>query len=609
MVERASYITLMSITILTLLAGMRLYRARDTSWYILSAVSVSTFFVYCFLIFPVHYLVSVLVMPWYSKEYLTTNSRYLSINPSEKILNNHPSITIQIPVYDENFKKILRPMLRSCVRMRDTYPGLCNIIVNDDGLYKFVDDDELLLSTYAPVVERVEYYKKYGIGYTCRPYANRPGKFKKAGNMNFGIKCMLNSYTDIGTYVRPSGFHDLGEYIVLVDSDSIVPDGILIDTLKLFEQERNLAYTQHCTIPTESSYQNYFSRRISSSTLNLYGITFRISTRNGDIAPLVGHNIVLRRAALDELQDEHGYWSDDKVSEDFDMCLRMHTSNWYGKYVLYQNRPFQEGITLTYEDELAKYVKFAYGVSETLFNPIKEWHINSPLTHTFRKFILADIPISTKINIFGYMMTYFAVGFCVPLTPIITVAGCYVQNWELIFFNPFYSFLILLVVFGVFAPAANCVVKKRLDIEADIKDEFLTGLFYLVFYSGVAWPIWCGLVTHLLDWKITWGATTKTLDEQNIPRRLTLLFHNRLTQIVYGVFLLTLCFIIYFNMGCTTFFSLVPIGFLALGHMISPFILTPELYSLQNYDYDIRDSTEIQSDRAYMGFANPFPPC
>jgi len=54
---------------------------------------------------------------------------------------------------------------------------------------------------------------------------------------------------------------------------------------------------------------------------------------------------------------------------------------------------------------------------------------------------------------------------------------------------------------------------------------------------------------------------------------------------------------------------LVPIGFLALGHMISPFILTPELYSLQNYDYDIRDSTEIQSDRAYMGFANPFPPC
>jgi hypothetical protein len=609
MVERASYMTFMSIIILTFFAGARLYRARDAPWYTLSAVSASTLFLYCFLLFPVHYFVSVIAMPLYSLEYLTTNSRYLSVNPSEKKLQNHPSITIQIPVYDEDFKKIIRPILRSCVKMRDTYSGLCNIVVNDDGLYKFVDDDELLLTTSIPVVERVNYYKKYGIGYTCRPFTDRPGKFKKAGNMNFGIKCILNDYTDIGTYIRPAGFHDLGEYIVIVDSDSIVPDGILIDTLKLFEQERNLAYTQHCTIPTENSYQNYFSRRIASSTLNLYGITFRISTRNGDITPVVGHNIIMRRAALEELREDDEYWSEDKVSEDFDMCLRLHTADWYGKYVLYEDRPFQEGITLTYEDEMAKYVKFAYGVSETLFNPIKEWCSKSPLTRTFRQFILSDISISTKIGIFGYMMTYFAVGVCVPVAPAIVVAGCYVQDWETVLFDPFYPFITILVLFGILAPAANCAVKKRLGIEVDTKDEFLTGLFYLVFYSGISWPIWCGLTTHLLDSKISWGATTKTLDEVSVPRRWASLLRNRCTQITYGVFLITLCSIIYFKMGCTTFLSLLPIGFLALGHIISPFVLTPELYVRQVFAYDVRDSNEIEAERVYKGFANPFPVC
>jgi len=57
-------------------------------------------------------------------------------------------------------------------------------------------------------------------------------------------------------------------------------------------------------------------------------MAIRFCVSNGDSAPFVGHNAILRWSAIQQVsyEDEDGYekfWSESHVSEDFDMSLRL----------------------------------------------------------------------------------------------------------------------------------------------------------------------------------------------------------------------------------------------------------------------------------------------
>jgi hypothetical protein len=51
------------------------------------------------------------------------------------------------------------------------------------------------------------------------------------------------------------------------------------------------------------------------------------------------------------------FWGEDSVSEDFDMYIRLASVGSFGRYVMYTGDEFQEGISLTYMDEVVKFKK------------------------------------------------------------------------------------------------------------------------------------------------------------------------------------------------------------------------------------------------------------
>ena len=85
---------------------------------------------------------------------------------------------------------------------------------------------------------------------------------------------------------------------------------------------------------------------------NLIYTAIKFAVANGDIAPFVGHNAVLRWSAIQETgyRDEDGYekyWSESTVSEDFDMALRLQTNGHVIRLAAYAGDGYKEGVSLT----------------------------------------------------------------------------------------------------------------------------------------------------------------------------------------------------------------------------------------------------------------------
>lgn len=98
-----------------------------------------------------------------------------------------------------------------------------------------------------------------------------------------------------------------------------------------------------------------------------------MGTANGEIAPFVGHNAFLRWSAIqdasfiDPYDNMRRFWSEANVSEDFDMALRLQLSGYIIRWATYSEGGFKEGVSLTVDDELNRWQKYAYGKLFPLF--------------------------------------------------------------------------------------------------------------------------------------------------------------------------------------------------------------------------------------------------
>jgi hypothetical protein len=88
---------------------------------------------------------------------------------------------------------------------------------------------------------------------------------------------------------------------------------------------------------------------------------------NGEVAPFMGHNAFLRwkaiqdAAFIDPADGKEKIWSESNVSEDFDMALRLLLRGYIIRWATYSNGGFKEGVSLTVDDELNRWQKYAYG--------------------------------------------------------------------------------------------------------------------------------------------------------------------------------------------------------------------------------------------------------
>lgn len=228
------------------------------------------------------------------------NSKGYSGRPPRRIISGpYPHITIQMPVYKEGLNAVIRPTVMSVKAAISTYElqgGTANIFVND-GIYSLVlfrilltwlDGMQLLSDEDA--AKRRDFYDEHGIGWVARPRHNprprkpepgfddskafnRKGKFKKASNMNYALMvsnkvedklsrinrhpgwnrenekdaydlCFKEVLEELNGKAWADGNIRVGDYILIVDSDTRVPEDCLLDAASEMEQSPQVAILQ-----------------------------------------------------------------------------------------------------------------------------------------------------------------------------------------------------------------------------------------------------------------------------------------------------------------------------------------------------------------------------
>lgn len=148
----------------------------------------------------------------------------------------------------------------------------------------FINDDGLQIIPEAEREARIDFYQDHGIGWTARPKHGfegfvRKGKFKKASNMNFGLMLSCRVEEKLQCHHRPTpslwtqvdealayetclkevleehgrawadGNIRVGDYILLIDSDTRVPSDCLFDAVSEMEQSVSTSQSLCITLP------------------------------------------------------------------------------------------------------------------------------------------------------------------------------------------------------------------------------------------------------------------------------------------------------------------------------------------------------------------------
>jgi hypothetical protein len=481
---------------------------------------------------------------------LTINSKFYSARPPPRLQSHTlPHITVQCPVYKEGLSGVIAPTVKSIKQAMSTYElqgGSANMFINDDGLQLITEEDRRA---------RIEFYADHSIGWVARPKHGedgflRRGKFKKASNMNFGlmISCKVedklaeinrgpewSQNDEAQAYERAlkevleedgrawaDGNIRIGDYILIIDSDTRVPSDCLLDAVSEMEQSPDVGIMQFSSGVMQVVH-TYFENGITFFT-NLIYSAIRYTVSNGDVAPFVGHNAVLRWSAIQQVSffDEDGYekfWSESHVSEDFDMSLRLQCSGYIIRLAAWAGEGFKEGVSLTVYDELARWEKYAYGCNELLFHPIRMWIWKGPFTPLFRRFLFSNIRFTSKITVISYIGTYYAIG----AAWIMTSVNYFIMGWFNGYLDKYYVdswqvWFSIIIVFNGLGNIALAVMRYRLgerNLLYAIFENFKWTLLLAIFLGGLSLHVSQALLAHMFEIDMTWGATSKEAEFSN----------------------------------------------------------------------------------------------
>jgi cellulose synthase/poly-beta-1,6-N-acetylglucosamine synthase-like glycosyltransferase len=550
---------------------------------------------------------------------LKSNSKYYSaIAPVRFKSNVYPHITIQCPVYKESLQTVIGPTVRSIKQAISTYElqgGSANIIINDDGL-QLVDKEER--------EARIEFYADNSIGWTARPGHNvdgfiRKGKFKKASNMNYGLNLSCRVEEKLMQIYRSSDWTQgdeaqayeralkevvrddqgrswadgnirVGDYILLIDSDTRVPADCLLDAAAEMERSPEVGILQFSSAVMQVA-NNYFENGITFFT-NLIYTAIRYTVANGDVAPFVGHNAMLRWSAIQQVSyiDEDGYekfWSESHVSEDFDMSLRLQCEGYLIRLAAWAGDGFKEGVSLTVYDELARWEKYAYGCNELLFWPFRLWLVHGPFTPLFRKFLFSRIRFTSKVTVIAYIGTYYAIG----AAWIMTTANYFAVGWFNGYLDQYYidSFKVwfsILIVFNGLGNVALAIMRYRIGERTFLYalfENFKWVLMLGIFLGGLSLHVSQAILAHFFEIDMTWGSTTKEVEFSNffieVPKVLKRFKFSMIFALIgiVGMILLARAPFVPLDWRITDLVAILPMSTVTASHMLLPVVLNPAL--------------------------------
>jgi cellulose synthase/poly-beta-1,6-N-acetylglucosamine synthase-like glycosyltransferase len=209
-----------------------------------------------------------------------------------------------------------------------------------------------------------------------------------------------------------------GAVILLIDSDTRVPDDCFIDAVSEFEESPEVAIIQHSSGVMQVAH-HFFENGIAHFTRGIQ-LSISFCCAGGTMGPFVGHNAFLRWSALQETMfEEDGVrkvWSESHVSEDFALSLALQLKGYIIRWATYSNDKFEEGVSLTCDDEVNRWQKYAWGCSELIFHPLRYWFTRGPFSPLFKQYLWSSIPLASKISNLGYIFSYYAIACTWPLT-------------------------------------------------------------------------------------------------------------------------------------------------------------------------------------------------
>jgi len=227
---------------------------------------------------------------------LNGNSKFCSGQAPPRLNRNVevlPHVTIQMPVYKEGLVAVIQPTiisLKAAISKYELQGGTANIFVNDDGM-QIISEEE--------AQARRDFYEEHNISWVARPKHNpkaegeekgfvRKGKFKKASNMNYALMVNNNVEDRLLEFSRMSSWTQedeqaayekclpdvlqgeegrawadgnirVGDYIVLIYSDTRVPADCLLDAASEMEQSPEVGILQHSSSVMQVT-DSYFGR-------------------------------------------------------------------------------------------------------------------------------------------------------------------------------------------------------------------------------------------------------------------------------------------------------------------------------------------------------------
>lgn len=570
------------------------------------------------------------------------NSKFYSANTVKRLnIKNGPlpHVTVQCPVYKEGLEAVIQPTVESleaAIRDYESHGGTASIFMNDDGMQ--------LLSP-GEAAERRAFYAAHNIGWVARPGHKpkgeglqrfiRRGKFKKASNMNYALgislrvedklvevdrsgvwtqdeeeeayhKCLAEVQEEESGRAWAEGDIRIGDYILIVDSDTRIPEDCMIDAVSELEESPQVAILQFSSGVMNVT-TSYFETGITFFT-NLIYTAIRYAVANGDVSPFVGHNAFLRWSALQEVSfqeednahdDELGpgekdpntsvpfemFWSESHVSEDFDISLRLQTMGYHIRLGAYCGDGFKEGVSLTVYDELARWEKYAYGCNELLFHPAKFWWRRGPFTPLFKKFIFSNMPLGSKVTILAYIGTYYAIAYAW----LGTLLNYFLIGWanghlDHYYMNSWRVWVALIVVFSGAGNLALAIVRYRSEdtgLVYQIWTCFRWVPLLFVFLGGISMHVCQAILSHMFSIDMSWGATSKEVEDTSffielpmIARRFKFVFVFCIAMtalIICGVFAFPYLWRI------DQLIAIFPLGCVVFSHFFLPVLLNPAL--------------------------------
>lgn len=534
-----------------------------------------------------------------------------------------PHVTIQMPVYKEGLQAVIEPTVRSIKAAISTYEmqgGTANIFVNDDGMQIVSEDDARA---------RQDFYDEHNIGWVSRPKHNpkpsdgsevflRRGKFKKASNMNYAMWASnrvedklltVDRYEDWTQEDEAAAYREalsevveqdqgrtwadgnirMGDYILIIDSDTRVPTDCFLDAVSEMEQCPQVAIIQYASGVMNVT-DSFFERGITFFTHLIY-TAIRYAVASGDVAPFVGHNAVLRWSAMQEIaydckdDDREKFWSEATVSEDFDMALRLQTAGYIVRLGAYTGDGFKEGVSLTVYDELARWEKYAYGCSELVFHPLRYWLFRGPFTKLFRSFICSRMPLPSKFTIMAYVGTYYALGSAW----ILTLANYFLTGWfnghlDHYYLDSFKIYVAIVIVFSALGNVSLAVLRYRIgekNIIRSLIENFCWVPLLTVFLGGVSLHISQAILSHLFSVDMSWGATSKEAENTTffaeIPKVIKKFKGTFIFCIVMTAMMIVLAQFVPPLWRIDLLISIYPLCTVVVGHFLLPIALNPGL--------------------------------